>query len=248
MNTIIIDDDTTSIEQLTRKLKNYNDINVVATATNGAEGLEAIIHHKPELIFLDIMLPDTSGMKILSTLNEMPELPVYVVIYTAHNDYILPAFRNNACDCLLKPVDDKEIEVVMSRFSDYIEKGRGNNRTGRHRITSDRLIFYTNTEDFKVVPIQDICVFRYSPETRSWLAVAADRGRPMPLKRNVSKDIILGTDDRFVQVSKRHIINITYLMEVIEGICRFYPPFDKIDDVKVGRFYRRQLINKCCSL
>lgn len=245
MNAIIIDDNPTAIDSLAERLRDLPDINIVATASNGAEGLESIIHHRPDILFLDILLPDTSGIKLLTTLNDMHDIP-YVVIYTAHNDYILPAFRNNACDCLLKPIDDEEFKVVISRIREYAAKGDRCRTSQTSRC--DKLIFYTNTEDFRIVPISEICIFRYSPEHRSWLAVSASCGRPMPLKRSVSKDSILGTDDRFVQVSKRHIININYLMAVKDGLCIFYPPFDTIDDVKVGRLYRRQLINRCCSL
>lgn len=248
MNAIIIDDDPVAIDSLRKKLASYPEISIIATATNGVEGLEAIIQQKPDILFLDIMLPDTSGIKILNSLNEMPEIPSYVVIYTAHNDYILPAFRNHACDCLLKPIDDSDLKIVMDRFRDYIEKGHTRFSGKRGKSSSDKLIFYTNTEDFRIVPIQDICNFKYSPEHRCWHAIAASSNKPMPFKRNVSKDAILDIDECFVQVSKRHIININYLMEVKEGICRFYPPFDKIDDVKVGRMFRRKLINHCCNL
>lgn len=89
MNAIIIDDDPVAIDSLRKKLASYPEISIIATATNGVEGLEAIIQQKPDILFLDIMLPDTSGIKILNSLNEMPEIPSYVVIYTAHNDYIL---------------------------------------------------------------------------------------------------------------------------------------------------------------
>lgn len=248
MNAIIIDDDPVAIQLLRDKLAAYPDITSVSTASNGVDGLETIIHTRPDILFLDIMLPDTSGIKILDSLNEMPEIPSYVVIYTAHNDYILPAFRNHACDCLLKPIDDKELNIVMNRFKDYVNKGYDRLPNKRAKTVCDKLIFYTNTEDFRIVPIQDICTFKYSPEHRCWLAIATSFYKPMPLKRNVSKDAILGTDERFVQVSKRHIININYLMEVKDSICHFYPPFDKIADVKVGRMFRRKLIERCCNL
>lgn len=248
MNAIIIDDDQASIETLKKKLSSYPEINVTATETNGADGLEAILRQKPDILFLDVRLPDTSGIKILTTLNEMPDFQVYVVIYTAHNDYILPAFRNNACDCLLKPVDDMELKIVMERFVNFIDKGTEIKEPTHEEGLCDKIIFYTNTEDFRIVPIEEICVFRYTPELRCWYAIASSSAKPMPLKRSVSKDAILSTDKRFVQVNKRHIININYLMEVKDNICFFYPPFDKIDDIKVGRLYRRQLINRCCSL
>lgn len=71
---------------------------------------------------------------------------------------------------------------------------------------------------------------------------------PLRLKRGVSKDVLLGIDDSFVQVSQKFIININYLLEVCDNICRFYPPFEDIDYVKVGRFFRRKLISRYNAL
>ena len=59
---------------------------------------------------------------------------------------------------------------------------------------------------------------------------------------------MLGIDDSFVQVSQKFIININYLLEVCDNICRFYPPFEDIDYVKVGRFFRRKLISRYNAL
>ena len=60
--------------------------------------------------------------------------------------------------------------------------------------------------------------------------------------------MLLGIDDSFVQVSQKFIININYLLEVCDNICRFYPPFEDIDYVKVGRFFRRKLISRYNAL
>ena len=78
--------------------------------------------------------------------------------------------------------------------------------------------------------------------------MAAGCDKPMRLKRNVNKDVLLGIDNSFIQVSQKYIININYLMEVCDNICRFYPRFDNIDYVKVGRFYRRKLIKRFSAL
>ena len=110
------------------------------------------------------------------------------------------------------------------------------------------LLFYTNSVDFRLVRIRDICVFHYDHEARVWTVVAAGCDRPLRLKRGVSKDVLLGIDDSFVQVSQKFIVNINYLLEVRDNICRFYPPFEDIDYVKVGRFFRRKLISRYSSL
>jgi two-component system, LytTR family, response regulator len=54
-------------------------------------------------------------------------------------------------------------------------------------------------------------------------------------------------DDTLVRVSQKHIINLGYLIEVADNTCHFYPPFEKLDDVKVGRFFRKKLIDRFSS-
>lgn len=249
MNAIIVDDTQTAIDNLVEKLQKYPDVSVVATAGTGEEGLEMIMRHKPELLFLDVELPDMTGIEFLSQFNEQAEWPCHVVIYTAYSDYMLPAFRNKAFDFLLKPVDDKELDTVISRF--YEERENGKMSAPKDDIIKSndgKLLFYTNTVDFKLIQIRDICVFSYDHDTRVWQAVAAGCEKPLRLKRNVNKDVLLGIDNSFIQVSQKYIININYLMEVCDNICRFYPPFDNIDYVKVGRFYRRKLIKRFSAI
>lgn len=249
MNAIIIDDEPKAIEALAGKLSQFPDIDIIATATNGADGIECIRTGNPDILFLDIQLPDMTGLEILKSINEICSSTCHVVIYTAYDDYILPAFRNRAFDCLLKPIEDSELTTIMNRFyADRMELNENAHREDRTQKSDDKLLFYTNAEDFRLVRIREICVFRYDHDLRVWLVIAAGCDKPMQLKRNVNKEVILGIDNRFIQVSKRHIINLNYLIEVRDNLCRFYPPFDKIEDVKVGRLYRRKLINRYNSL
>lgn len=245
MNAIIVDDTQAAIDNLVDKLQKYPDVSVVATAGTGEEGLDMIMRHKPDLLFLDVELPDMTGIELLSQFNDLAEWPCHVVIYTAYTDYMLPAFRNKAFDFLLKPVDDKELDTVISRFYEErdSEKAAVIKDDSIIKNGNDKLLFYTNTVDFRLVQIRDICVFSYDHDTRVWMAVAAGCDKPMRLKRNVNKDVLLGIDSSFIQVSQKYIININYLMEVCDNICRFYPPFDNIDYVKVAAFIAANLSN-----
>lgn len=246
MNAIIIDDTKTAIDNLAEKLQRYDDINLVATADNGADGLERVRQCKPDLLFLDIELPDMTGITFLERMKEVGDNRCRVVIYTAYNDYMLPAFRNKAFDFLLKPIDDGELDTIINRF--YTEYRSGNREIGKKggviSRNDGRLLFYTNTVDFRLIQVCDICVFCYDHESRVWTVVTAGGEKPMRLKRNVSKDALLKLSPNFVQVSQKCIININYLMEVRDNVCFFYPPFDDIDFVKVGRFFRRKLISR----
>lgn len=250
MNAIIVDDTRTAIDSLAEKLKRYGDISLLATAENGADGLGKVSQFKPDLLFLDMELPDMTGIMFLERMKEVADNWCYVVIYTAYNDYMLPAFRNKAFDFLLKPIDEKELDIIINRF--YTESNSEvrelEPKDGMINRADGKLLFYTNAVDFRLIQVRDICVFAYDHKARVWTVVAAGCDKPMRLKRNVSKDSLLKLDANFIQVSQNCIININYLMEVRDNKCFFYPPFDGIDFVKVGRFFRRKLINRYSTI
>lgn len=250
MKAMIIDDDITAMKELAERLKAFDQIEVCGMATTGEAGIKMAKELCPELLFLDVELPDMSGIEYLSQIQQIVTGPCQVVMYTAHSCYMLPSFRNNAFDFLTKPIDDEELKLVVSRVL-----------TGQRSSESitiatalatpandEKMLFYTNSVDFRLVHIKDIGLFQYNHELRIWEVVVACCKEPIRLKRNVNNETLLALDSRFVQVSQRYIINVNYLLEVVDNICRLYPPFDKVDYVKVGRLFRRKLIERFNSL
>ena len=95
---------------------------------------------------------------------------------------------------------------------------------------------------------EDVCLFQYNHEVRSWEVVIADNRKPLRLKRSVKSTDLLALAPHFMQVNQKFIVNINYLIEVVDNVCHFYPPFGEIDYVKVGRLYRKKLIDKLLSI
>ena len=249
MKTIIIDDNATSIDILAEKLKGYSDIKLVGTATNGNIWLNLAKEVVPKLVFLDVELPDMSGVELLEQINETLPSKCKVVIYTGHPQYMLPAFRNMAFDYLMKPIDDNELGQIITRAKKYCAQSPATTKECLEKQSDqNKLLFYTNSIDFRLVHTRDIGLFQYNHENRVWEVIVAGHPTPIKLRRNVNNETLLTIDDRFVQVSQKYVININYLIEVNDNVCRFYPPFDKIDYVKVGRLFRRKLTERFCSL
>lgn len=96
--------------------------------------------------------------------------------------------------------------------------------------------------------IREIGVLTYNRELRLWEMTLSNQKAPIRLKRNVGSDALLSLNNQLVRVSQKHIINLGYLMEVTNNTCRFYPPFDKVEDVKVGRLFRKKLIDQFYNL
>lgn len=111
-----------------------------------------------------------------------------------------------------------------------------------------RYILFTNSVDFTIIGKEDIGMFQYEPSNRSWSAVVAGISHPVKLRSKITAKTIMQLGDRYVQVHQRFIINIDYLQSVVDGICHFMKPFEKIDYVTVGRVYREKILAKFASL
>ena len=242
---IIIDDEKLAIDTLSDRLKAFTDIEIVGTAQKAQTGLKMVSELKPDVLFLDVEMPEMSGLDFLEQM-DYTENNCDIVMCTAYDDYMLPSFRSNAFDFLLKPVDPKELEIVIQRLSVNKEKKRKATATGDNvrKQDEENFIFYTNAIDFRLVRIKDIGIFQYNHDLRSWEVIVAGRKEPIKLKRSITNNQILDLDRNFGQVNQKYIINIRYLLEVKDNFCKFYPPFDEIDYVKVGRFFRKRFIER----
>lgn len=261
MRIVIVDDDKLAAKALADKLNKYEEAEIVGMAYNGINGLNMINESHPDVLFLDIELPDISGIEFLERIDTHSQHRCRVVMYTAHDRYMLQAFRNMAFDYLLKPIDDDELRAIMRRVCIDIQhdhklqpasnEGANNNGSdsddGIVQRNDGKFVVYTNSVDFRLVDIRDIGMFAYNHDLRVWEVIISGMKEPVRLKRSVNSDVILDLNESLVRVSQKHIINMSYLMEVTDNTCHFYPPFDKADDVKVGRFFRKKLIERFSS-
>ena len=105
--TILVEDEPLALERLERLLKPYNNIiQIIDSASSGKEAVEKINKWKPDLIFLDIQIPDFNGFEVIKQIESIP----VIIFCTAYEKYALAAFETNAIDYLLKPVDSERLK------------------------------------------------------------------------------------------------------------------------------------------
>lgn len=247
MLVIIVDDNEQAAHDLASRLERFEEIEVGGIAANGLSGLSLASQCQPDVIFLDVQLPDISGLDFLDQMNQLTHGKCRVVMFTAYDEYILPAFRKKAFDVLLKPIDDKDLDSIIQRLTNE-DVLVIHTESGKNGKIDSKFLFYTNTLDFKLVDKRDVGLFLYNHEHRCWEVMVAGCKQPIRLRRNLKSDTFLDVCDRFMQVNQKYIINMDYLIEVVDNVCHFYPPFDTIDYVKVSRIYRRKLIERFHSL
>ena len=93
IRTVIIDDEESAIDNLCFELRRYANITVKGTARTGVMGVKLIEKVKPDLLFLDVELPDMSGMDVVAKLRDHISWNMRVIFYTAYNKYVIEALR-----------------------------------------------------------------------------------------------------------------------------------------------------------
>ncbi|WP_105902153.1 two-component system response regulator BtsR [Vibrio gangliei] len=114
LSAIVIDDELFAREELTELLQETGVVEVVAQASNAIEGLKLLNSLKPEAVFVDIQMPQVTGIELLAMLD--PDTMPHVIFVTAFDQYAIQAFEDNAFDYLLKPVDPKRLEKSIQRL------------------------------------------------------------------------------------------------------------------------------------
>ncbi|TEW56232.1 two-component system response regulator BtsR [Psychromonas sp. RZ22] len=116
---IIIDDEHYAREELNELLEETKLVEVIAQCANAIEGLKAIHSLKPDVVFLDIHMPQVTGLELLSMLD--PDNMPKVVFVTAYDEYAVKAFEDNAFDYLLKPVESQRLHKTLARIKSSLE-------------------------------------------------------------------------------------------------------------------------------
>ena len=247
---VIIDDDEVSISMLQFELDRYSELFLAGVAKNGTAGLRMIEKVHPDLLFLDVELPDMQGMDLLARLRTPVRESMKVVFYTAYNKYLIEALRNQAFDFLLKPVDPIDLRNLIERFSCL------KSRTAQQTVSATDLVSENAEKKFMIVtPKGDLCFlrtseigfFRYVSERKIWEAVLTN-GKILPLKRNITAEQLRQYDSCFIQVHQSFIINMNYLMMVQDSCCVLYPPFEKETGIILSKKYRKEMMDRFYSL
>ncbi|MEP7355003.1 MAG: LytTR family DNA-binding domain-containing protein [Acidobacteriota bacterium] len=115
LSVILADDEKLASDELAFLLEQFPDIEVIATASNGLEAVKLIEDLEPDLVFLDVQMPGLDGMGVIRRLREKNIPLPHFVMATAYDQYAVEAFRWEALDYLLKPVDAERLQVAVDR-------------------------------------------------------------------------------------------------------------------------------------
>lgn len=125
LKVIIVDDEVASVRTLELLLNAYcPNITLVGTGQSVKEGISLISEHNPDIVFLDIEMPEANGFELLE---QLPDLNFEVIFITAYNQYAIKAFKFSAIDYILKPIDIDELVKAVEKVSE-LRKAKVNPR------------------------------------------------------------------------------------------------------------------------
>lgn len=214
INVMIVDDEQEAIDYLSILLKeNFPDINIVATAGSSKEALEKAFRKHPDLVFLDIKIDAKNGFDILNELKKENHTP-HIVFVTAYNQYAVEAFKVNALDYLLKPVDNEELNRAVSKF--YEQKGKDLQFQNIHNfLNNHRPKIRFNTRAGYILIHPDEIVYCQSDGNYTEIYLK-DKSKKL-VCYNLKNFLEQLPDVQFKRISRYYIINEKYLSEVDRG-------------------------------
>jgi two-component system, LytTR family, response regulator len=208
----IVDDEAIACRKLQHMLKEDQEIEIVGICHNGADAVEALENLAPELIFLDIQMPEMDGFQVLKNAKS-DQLP-QVIFVTAYDSYAIQAFEVHALDYLLKPYDRKRLQRAVERAKTQIQQQqRSNSNTNQLRTLLAELALPQRFRERLIVKDRGVVTFVKAEEI-DWIEAqgkyeVVHAGNQTHLIREGMAKLEAELNPRkFVRIHKSTIVNL----------------------------------------
>ncbi len=218
IRTLIVDDEPLARERLRRFLASESELEVVGEAANGREAIGAVLQLAPDLMFLDIEMPELDGFGVIAALGD--KVPRAVVFATAFDQFAVKAFEVHAVDYLLKPFDAERLRETVRRVLARLQSGPGSagaprmdgllqEMKARSTALPDRLVIKTDKR-MLLMPVDEI----------DWVEAADNyvvlhAGKENHLQRETLSAMAGRLPaEKFVRISRSTIVNIDRIKEL----------------------------------
>ena len=207
MRAIIIDDERLARKELKSLLKEYHEIEIIDECASPEEALKSIEKHNPDLLFLDIQMPEKTGFDLLQELDKSPK----VVFVTAFDEYAVKAFEVNALDYLMKPVDPERLKETMAKLlSEDIEDEELYDVPDRGILSSNDQVFIKDGEKCWFIHLKDVRMFE---SEGNYVRIYFETFKPLVLKS------LNGLEERldqklFFRANRKYIVNLKWVSHI----------------------------------
>ena len=207
---IIVDDEIHAIELLSALLGNIPSVELVNNFTSPVKAIKYLSNNKIDLIFLDVQMPELSGIEFVKTISEM-NIDSYVVFVTAHDQYMLEALRVHALDFLLKPVDLQELKEAIARVRNTSKRDHFKDLK-KVLDNQQRRKLRFNTRNGFVAFFEDEILYIKADGVYSLIHLA--NGKEVIISQNLGKiEEQLGLPE-LIKIHRSVIVNANYIFEI----------------------------------
>lgn len=227
MKAVIVEDSRLARQELKELLKQHAEVELIGEAENVDLGYELIQKEQPDLLFLDINMPEKDGFELLEMLDNVP----ITIFTTAFDEYAIKSFEYNALDYLLKPVNAKRFALALEKAEAKLSEKSSKTNEG-NRLSMDSQIFIKDGEACWLIKIGEISHFEI---VGNYTRVFFQDKKPM-LYKSLNQVEEKLPEDSFFRVNRQQIINTNY----IDGVVPWFNGKLKLkmkngDEVEVSR-------------
>lgn len=214
---LIIDDEKNAIEVLELQLSRYcKQVQVLATAQGGVQGIELIRKYQPDLVFLDIEMPHKNGFDVL---NETKDCRYKVIFTTAYDQFAIRAFKFSAVDYLLKPIDIRELQEAVEKAAIKEEQGSLDEKL---QVLISQLQAPVRQERI-ALPVADGMQFFHTDEIlrcesdSNYTHISLTNGKKITIAKTLKEveESLRGVD--FYRIHQSHLVNMNHISKVVKG-------------------------------
>jgi len=201
MKCIIVDDEPLGIEILESYVKRMPDMDLIGKCNNALEASEFLKNHKVDLMFLDIQMPEITGLEFMRSIANPP----LVVFCTAYPDFAVEGFELNAIDYLLKPVGFDRFSKTIERAREYISMKK-NDTVEAPDLENDHIFIKSNQKQVKLSYDQIMYVEAFADYVK--LYTPEKRYITLQTMKNMEQKL---PKEKFIRVHRSFIVGIKYI-------------------------------------
>jgi len=212
MKVIIIDDEARTRKSIADILKfSQQDLELVAEAEDVATGVDAIVEYKPDLILLDINMPDGTGFDLLKKLND---IHFKIIFITAYEEFAVHAFEFSAIDYILKPVDPKKLIDAIDKAHQLVEQESISLKLNalfanlENSVSENRKLVLKTAENIYIVNTNDIIRCESDGGYTQFYLID---GKKSLVSRNLKDYEEMLDGYGFFRIHQSHMINLKYI-------------------------------------
>lgn len=234
MRVVVIDDEPLVRENVRLRLRAYEDIEITGEFGSGAKAIEGVNALEPDLLFLDIQMPEVDGFDVVDRLSHDP----HIIFLTAHDQYAVRAFEVNAVDYLLKPISANRFEEALHRARQSMSERRTS--SSHPSVSPDRSpLFIRSRGNIHIVQPGDV---RYLESAGDYVKVhTAERTH---LMRAALKRLTEDLGDQMVRIHRSAAVRASSIRMLTPiGHHEFRVELDDGTTLKCSRTYRSVLMD-----